>query len=347
MITVDQALEQNREVMAVPGRADDICSQGCNELIKTGAMVITKPEDIWQCSAAALWKEKNKNNKINKHTNTDIKALNGGNGNKKPVCPTVNLLATEKKLVYSVLCLHPKDTDEIINETGLNVSTVMQTLLLLQLEGYQTVNGVTIGYLSYTEMTNGLPTPSGSEYGVVYLDQRDVIEKQITDMRPNCDVLVVSCHWGVEGSHTVTDAQRETAQWLADQGADLIIGTHPHVTQTAQWLTGTNENKSFVAYSLGNFINAQDMPDNMIGAILDVTFQKTTAADGTVTVEIQNPVLHPVITQYEPHYANIRVYLYKDYTDELGAAHGNFALSRASIEQVLNGSIDSEFLSLE
>lgn len=212
---------------------------------------------------------------------------------------------------------------------------------------YQTVNGVTIGYLSYTEMTNGLPTPSGSEYGVVYLDQRDVIEKQITDMRPNCDVLVVSCHWGVEGNHTVTDAQRETAQWLADQGADLIIGTHPHVTQTAQWLTGTNENKSFVAYSLGNFINAQDMPDNMIGAILDVTFQKTTAADGTVTVEIQNPVLHPVITQYEPHYANIRVYLYKDYTDELGAAHGNFALSRASIEQVLNGSIDSEFLSLE
>lgn len=100
---------------------------------------------------------------------------------------------------------------------------------------YQTVNGVTIGYLSYTEMTNGLPTPSGSEYGVVYLDQRDVIEKQITDMRPNCDVLVVSCHWGVEGSHTVTDVQRETAQWLADQGADLIIGTHPHVTQTAQW----------------------------------------------------------------------------------------------------------------
>lgn len=152
---------------------------------------------------------------------------------------------------------------------------------------YQTVNGVTIGYLSYTEMTNGLPTPSGSEYGVVYLDQRDVIEKQITDMRPNCDVLVVSCHWGVEGSHTVTDAQRETAQWLADQGADLIIGTHPHVTQTAQWLTGTNGNKSFVAYSLGNFINAQDMPDNMIGAILDVTFQKTTAADGTVTVKIQ------------------------------------------------------------
>ena len=37
-----------------------------------------------------------------------------------------------------------------------------------------------------------------------------------------------------------TDFQRQMAQWLADQGVDLIIGTHPHVTQTAEWLTGAN-----------------------------------------------------------------------------------------------------------
>ena len=132
---------------------------------------------------------------------------------------------------------------------------------------YQTVNGITIGYLSYTESTNGLPTPEGSEYGIVYLSQTDVIEKQIADMRPNCDVLVVSCHWGVEGSHTVTDGQRQTAQWLADQGVDLIIGTHPHVTQTAQWLSAADGTDAFVAYSLGNFISAQSEPDNMIGLI--------------------------------------------------------------------------------
>jgi len=211
----------------------------------------------------------------------------------------------------------------------------------------QTVNGVTIAYLSYTEHTNGIPQSKAMTANIIYTRQTDVIEQQVRSAHQLADFVVVGVHWGVENSHAIADPQRTLAQNLADWGADLIIGTHPHVTQTAQWLTGTNENKSFVAYSLGNFINAQDMPDNMIGAILDVTFQKTTAADGTVTVEIQNPVLHPVITQYEPHYANIRVYLYKDYTDELGAAHGNFALSRASIEQVLNGSIDSEFLSLE
>lgn len=212
---------------------------------------------------------------------------------------------------------------------------------------YQTVNGITFGYLSYTEYTNGLPTPSKSEYRVIYLDERDLISQQIADMRPNCDVLVVSCHWGVEGSHEMTDFQTETAQWLADQGVDLIIGTHPHVTQTAQWLTGSGGNTTFVAYSLGNFLNAQSQPDNMVGAVLDITFQKTTQSDGSVSVEMLNPKLHGVVTQYEAGYQDIRVYPYADYTDELGAAHGNFTLSRTQIEEILSSSIDSEFLTLD
>ena len=212
---------------------------------------------------------------------------------------------------------------------------------------YQTVNGITFGYLSYTEYTNGLPTPSESEYRVIYLDERDLISQQIADMRPNCDVLVVSCHWGVEGSHELTDFQTETAQWLADQGVDLIIGTHPHVTQTAQWLTGSGGNTTFVAYSLGNFLDAQSQPDNMVGAVLDITFQKTTQPDGSVSVEMLNPKLHGVVTQYEEGYQDIRVYPYADYTDELGAAHGNFTLSRTQIEEVLSSSIDSEFLTLD
>lgn len=212
---------------------------------------------------------------------------------------------------------------------------------------YQTVNGITFGYLSYTEYTNGLPTPSESEYRVIYLDERDLISQQIADMRPNCDMLVVSCHWGVEGSHETTDFQTETAQWLADQGVDLIIGTHPHVTQTAQWLTGSGGNTTFVAYSLGNFLNAQSQPDNMVGAVLDITFQKTTQPDGSVSVEMLNPKLHGVVTQYEAGYQDIRVYPYADYTDELGAAHGNFTLSRTQIEEVLSSSIDSEFLTLD
>lgn len=212
---------------------------------------------------------------------------------------------------------------------------------------YQTVNGITFGYLSYTEHTNGLPTPSSATYGVVYLSDLDIIEQQIAAMRPNCDVLVVSCHWGVEGSHDVADSQRQMAQWLADHDVDLIIGTHPHVTQTAEWLTGVEGHTSFVAYSLGNFLNAQSSPDNMIGAVLDITFQKTTQSDGSSAVEMQDPKLHCVISQYEDGWKNIREYPYSAYTDELGAAHGNFTLTREYIESVLYGSIDEQFVTLD
>ena len=181
----------------------------------------------------------------------------------------------------------------------------------------------------------------------MYLSDLDTIERQIAAMRPNCDVLVVSCHWGVEGSHDVVDSQRQMAQWLADRGVDLIIGTHPHVTQTAEWLTGAGGNTSFVAYSLGNFLNAQSSADNVIGAVLDLTFQKTTQPDGSSAVEMQDPKLHCVVTQYEDGWKNVRVYPYPAYTDEMGAAHGNFTLTREYIESVLYSSIDEQFITLD
>ena len=60
-----------------------------------------------------------------------------------------------------------------------------------------------------------------------------------------------------------------------------------------------------------------------------------------------DPKLHGVVTQYEEGYKNIRVYPYRDYTDELGAAHGIFTLTRAQIEETLRSSIDEQFLTLD
>ncbi len=88
-------------------------------------------------------------------------------------------------------------------------------------------------------------------------------------------------------------------------------------------------------------------PDNMIGAVLDITFQKTTQSDGSSAVEMQDPKLHCVISQYEDGWKNIREYPYSAYTDELGAAHGNFTLTREYIESVLYGSIDEQFVALD
>ena len=211
---------------------------------------------------------------------------------------------------------------------------------------YQTVNGITFGYLSYTEHTNGYPRRPAQTMALCIWTTM----KRLPNRSPICArtaMFLSSAPTWHRGTHEVNDFQRETAQWLADQGVDVIIGTHPHVVQNAAWLTGANGNTTFIVYSLGNFINAQSSRDNVIGAILDVYFDKTTQPDGSVSIAIRDPKLHCVISQYEAGYKNIRVIPYSQYTDELGAAHGEFTLSREYIESMLRSTIDEEFLTLD
>lgn len=132
LITASQALEQNREVFCVPGRVGDRMSEGCNELIKEGAMALTSPEDILQCSGVSrLVKNQRKLHNINFFAEN----INPENVRSDDEFHNLNLLASKKNMVYSVLGLYPKNTDEIIKETGFDISEVTEKLLMLQLEG--------------------------------------------------------------------------------------------------------------------------------------------------------------------------------------------------------------------
>ncbi len=213
---------------------------------------------------------------------------------------------------------------------------------------YQTVNDITIAYLAYTETTNGLSVSANTPYHVIYTSQTDIIQNQIQTARQNADIVVVSNHWGVENSHTFTQYQENLAQQMADWGADVIIGTHPHVVQNAQTLKSADGRDVFVAYSLGNFISTQATTDTMIGAILECTFEKTTDVNGATVSKVIEPKLRPVITHYDANYANVRVYLFEDYTNDLALAHGirarNSAFSMEYIQNVLSTYISEEYL---
>ena len=64
-----------------------------------------------------------------------------------------------------------------------------------------------------------------------------------------------------------TQDQYNMALILADAGADVVIGTHPHVVQKVQWVTGASGHRTLVFYSLGNFISLQDTAAKMLGGI--------------------------------------------------------------------------------
>ena len=105
-------------------------------------------------------------------------------------------------------------------------------------------------------------------------------------------------HWGVEYSNTPSEAQIEQAQWLADQGVHVIIGSHPHVLQPMDRLIGKDGNETVVAYSLGNFISGQVGLERLVGGIMKIDIKKTTIGD-EVKIEIGQPQFMPTYNYAE------------------------------------------------
>lgn len=106
LITVEAALDQNKEIMAVPGRVGDTLSEGCNYLIKQGAHMLVESTDV-----------------------LDLLGMNNLNKNKK----NNFVLASEEEKVYGSICLNPKSIHNIIEETGFDSAKVSQILLNLEL----------------------------------------------------------------------------------------------------------------------------------------------------------------------------------------------------------------------
>lgn len=105
------------------------------------------------------------------------------------------------------------------------------------------------------------------------LDQ-DQMVKKIKDIRPYCDILVVSMHWGSEYQAGAANLQRELAQLIADAGADVLWGHHPHVLQSIEWVNSTVTGKRMlVMFSLGNLLSDQWMnQDTQRSALITLNF---------------------------------------------------------------------------
>lgn len=166
-------------------------------------------------------------------------------------------------------------------------------------------NGISIAFLSYTYGTNGIPVPKGKEY-LVNLIEMDAIKEDITAAKQVADVITVSMHWGNEYQLYPNDYQKELAQQLADEGVDLIIGHHPHVLQPMDWLTGKEGNRTFVVYSLGNFLSGQMKDYKDIGGVLNVEIVKEVKSKDETIIRIENPQFTPTYVTNN-NYKNFKV----------------------------------------
>lgn len=208
--------------------------------------------------------------------------------------------------------------------------------------------GVTFSFLAYTYGTNGIEPDT--DWRVAYFDE-DQIREDVAKAKEISDVVIVSAHWGDENTPVVNDFQHYYAQLFADLGVDAVIGTHPHIIQSMEWLTGEKGNETLVVYSLGNFI-AHSLEDfNTLGGM--ITFDFVVGEEGN---EIENVIFKPTVIHYtakrmdvENTRRDFKIYPLEQYTDELAAQHGlngynGIVISPENYRQMVNETIPEEFL---
>jgi poly-gamma-glutamate capsule biosynthesis protein CapA/YwtB (metallophosphatase superfamily) len=165
--------------------------------------------------------------------------------------------------------------------------------------------GIRMGFLAYTYGTNGLE-PANRAYAVNRIDPVRM-EKDIRRLRQSgADAVTVSLHFGTEYQTMPNAEQRRLARSAVAFGADIVLGSHPHVLQpydvleipAAESSTG-QDRRGVVIYSLGNFISNQTGEGKDTGLIFGVHLLKLQLEDGTFRTEWDNVTFTPTWVQIE------------------------------------------------
>ena len=176
-------------------------------------------------------------------------------------------------------------------------------------------NGIKIALLNYTFGTNGIPQPSDMPYAVDLLEENKVIS-DLDYAEANADFTVVFPHWGTEYRLTPDSYQEKWTMLFEEHGADLVLGTHPHVIEPIEFI----DDKMLVYYSLGNFVNwtsgtGDGVTNRMVGGMAKVTLERN--EDGNV--DITDYGVKALVCHVTHENGGVTVFPLNEYPEELAA----------------------------
>lgn len=183
------------------------------------------------------------------------------------------------------------------------------------------VNGKTIGFLAASRVYPDTSWVANSKKpGMVSgYDEPAVLLQAVEEARTSCDYLVVYVHWGIEKDEKPQSYQTKLGQRIIDAGADLVVGSHPHVLQGIEYYKGKP-----ICYSLGNFLFGSSIPKTAL-LRADIDFSQGVTALSLVpgtskagfTTELKEP---EKIQEFYQYFQNLSF----DVTvDENGFIHDN------------------------
>lgn len=229
---------------------------------------------------------------------------------------------------------HPEVVHVGTNDTEEDYNTIV----------YYEKNNIKFAILNYTYGTNGITIPQSKPWCVNMMD-KDKITADVNTAQQNADVVIAFPHWGTENSTSVSEYQKEYVQLFSDLGVDIVIGTHPHVLQTVEWVENEQTGKKMlVYYSLGNFISHQTSLNQLCGGMAQITVEKKGEE-----ISITSAKLTPVVCWYKSSSGRFSFSVYKlsEYTDELGASHSQSGATVQYFTDYASGIVPEEFLNIE
>ena len=253
-------------------------------------------------------------------------------------------------VVTSATALIDDNGSSMINETLNYWETSHPDVTLVGIHKSQTstntakiveINGIKIAFLDYTFPAYGsqsgisdnsadttgssassgsTATSSSSKGSMIDTFNTADVAAAIKQAKSSADCVIFSANWGKTEEPMPTEYEKEWANFLMEQGVDVVIGTNPNVLQPYGYLTDDSGHNMLIYYSLGNFVTGQETLKQLLGGMAAFTIQKTVDGDQT-SIQIQDATLTPLVMHYSYDTPEYAPYKLDDYTDALAAAH--------------------------
>lgn len=148
------------------------------------------------------------------------------------------------------------DTCDVLDEAGIYRVGAGRDLEEARKPVILEVKGKKIGFLGASRVIPvGSWNATATTPGMLTTYDPTLLLEDIRKVRESCDYVVVYVHWGIERRDRPEEYQRGLGKQYIDAGADLVIGSHPHVLQGMEYYKGKP-----IVYSLGNFVFGSSIP---------------------------------------------------------------------------------------
>lgn len=183
----------------------------------------------------------------------------------------INLVSitTNHSLDYGISGL--KETKKYLQEIGF--STVGDRLEE-QTVNIQEIKGTKIAFLSYTYGVENQNKKTKEELGSINIYDEKIAKEELEYANENADYTFVIMHWGDPYATEPSKEQKQIADFLIENGADVILGNHPAAIQPMEVRQNKEGENVFIAYSLGNYISSIDNEKSKVELVLNIELRK-------------------------------------------------------------------------